>query len=121
MNNNRKKNIVAGQRASISSFNVAAKRPRAKNAEDIFAEVPEHKAKIVAAMSQKRGKGGDTTQNLSDYNRLKKEFFAALPESEHAKYGDEASEHNSLVRREPDGSQIFEFVFAFCVHMLDDN
>jgi len=72
-------------------------------------------------MSQKRGKGGDTTQNLPDYNRLKKEFFAALPESERAKYGDEASEHNSLVRREPDGSQIFEFVFAFRVHMLYDN
>ena len=66
-------------------------------------------------------KGGDTTQNLSDYNRLKKEFFAALLESERAKYGDEASEHNSLVRREPDGSQIFKFVFAFCVHILDNN
>ena len=121
MNNNRKKNIVAGQHASISSFNVAAKRPCAKNAKDIFAEVPEHKAKIVAAMSQKRGKGGDTMQNLSNYNCLKKELFAALPESEHAKYRDEASEHNFLVRHKPDGSQIFEFVFAFCVHMLDDN
>jgi len=83
--------------------------------------VPEHKAKIVAAMSQKRGKGGDTTQNLSDYNRLKKEFFAALPESERAKYGEEASERNSLVRHEPDGSHIFEFVFAFCADMLYDN
>ena len=72
-------------------------------------------------MSQKRGKGGDTMQNLSNYNLLKKEFFAALPESERVKYGDEASEHNSLVRREPDVSQIFEFVFAFRVHVLYDN
>ena len=68
-----------------------------KNAEDIFAEVLEHKAKIVAAMSQKQGKGDDIMQNLSDYNCLKKEFFAALPESEHTKYENEASEHNSLV------------------------
>ena len=72
-------------------------------------------------MSQKQGKGGDTMQNLSDYNCLKKEFFAALPESERAKYGDKASEHNSLVRHEPDGSQIFKFVFTFHVHVLYDN
>jgi hypothetical protein len=83
--------------------------------------VPENKAKIVAAMSQKRGNGGDTTQNLSNYNRLKKEFFAALPESERVKYGDQASEHNSLVRGKPDESQIFEFVFSFRFPMSQTN
>ena len=72
-------------------------------------------------MSQKRGKGGDTTQNLSDYNRLKKEFFAALLESERAKYGEQASEQNSLVRGKPDESQIFEFVYAFRFPMLQTN
>ena len=120
-NNNRNKSIVAGQCPSISFSKVPAKHPHAKNAEDIFAEVPEHKVKIVAAMSQKQGKGGATMQNLSEYNHLKKEFFSALPESECTKYGDQASEHNSLVRGKPDESQIFKFVFAFCLPMLQTN
>jgi ribosomal protein RSM22 (predicted rRNA methylase) len=86
------------------------KRPRVKTAEDIFAD--ENKTKITKAMSQKRAQDGSTTEvNLPDYNRLKKELFLALPETERANYQKKASDHKDLLQGEPDPSHVFEFVY----------
>ena len=89
-----------------------SKRPRAKTAEDIFAN--ENKAKITEAMSHKRAQDGSTTEvNLPEYNRLKKDLFLALPESERAEYQKKASDHKDSLQGDPDSSHIFEFVFFY--------
>jgi hypothetical protein len=96
---------------SLSSLK-APKRPRAKTAEEIFAN--ENKAKITEAMYQKRTQDGSTTEmNLPDYNRLKKYLFLSLPESERAEYRKKASDHKDSLQGEPDPSHIFEFVAIY--------
>jgi hypothetical protein len=63
-------------------------------------------------MSQKRAQDGSTMEvNLPDYNRLKKDLFLALPESERAEYRKKASDHKDSLQGEPDPSHIFEFVY----------
>jgi hypothetical protein len=64
-------------------------------------------------MAQKRTEDGSTTEmNLPDYNRIKKDLFLALPESERAEYQKKASAHKDSLEGEPDTSHIFEFVFS---------
>jgi hypothetical protein len=83
---------------------------RAKTAEDIFAD--ENKTKITTAMSQKRAEDGSTTEmNLPDYNRLKKDLFLALPESERTEYRKKASDYFDSLQGKPEPSHVFEFVF----------
>jgi hypothetical protein len=95
---------------SLSNLKAPPKRPRAKTAEDIFAN--ENKAEITKAMSQKRAQDGSTTEvNLPDYNRLKKDLFLALPESERAEYRKKASDHKDSLQGEPDPSHVFKLVY----------
>ena len=71
----------------------------------------EQKPKINSALSDKRAQaGGSTQQNLPEYNRLKKDLFLALSESERGEYEEKANKHNSMAQGEPDSTHIFEFV-----------
>lgn len=92
---------------SLATTTSAAKRPRATNAETIFAS--EHKDQIMQAMAEKRAQEGTTTeQNLPEYNRIKRDLFLELSADDRAKYEEKAITQNSSVQTKPASSHIYE-------------
>jgi hypothetical protein len=101
----------AGSRSTQSKPAVFAqpiKKPRATNAEELFAK--EHKLELRSNTSSKLEQGGSTTpgSNLVVYHSVKKEAYSDLSSDERAKWEQLAKEHNERIKEPPTMDHIYE-------------
>jgi hypothetical protein len=88
-----------------------AKKPRATNAEDLFAA--EHRENINAALKLRLEQEDIGTKggNLILHRVVKQEMFAGLSEADQLKYKAAAEEYNRKIQQPPPLEHIFEYVF----------
>ena len=86
----------------------AVKKPRAKNAEDMFAE--EHQDDIREALKSRRlEEGMDTKEgNLKLHRLVKKEMFFKLPVEDRNKYEKMSDDHKAKIKEAPPREHVFE-------------
>jgi hypothetical protein len=86
----------------------AVKKPRATNAQDIFAE--DRRDDIRTAIKQKCTEEGVTAKegNLKFHRIIKNEMYSELSEEDRAKYDKLAAERNSKLDQPPSREHVFE-------------
>jgi hypothetical protein len=89
---------------------VATKRPRSTNAEQLFAK--DQKTQIRDAIKQRRDMSDSSShtkeENLVLYRTVKSDAFLNLSASEKVKWEKLASEHNERIKQLPPIEHIFE-------------
>ena len=91
------------------------KRPRATNAEDLFAKSLQ--AELRVAVSSQMQQEGSTTvgENLNIYRDVKKNTFNNLSDVDKARWRVLAEEHNEKIMAPPSADYIFEYVLLSVV------
>lgn len=86
------------------------KKPRATNAEDLFAKSLQ--AELRIAVDSKMQQEGSTMlgENLNIYRDVKKKAFDDLSNVEKARWRVLADEHNEKIKAPPSADYIFEYV-----------
>jgi hypothetical protein len=94
------------------------KKPRATNAQDLFAK--SHQEELRAAVSSKMKQDGSTAPGTSlvVYRDAKQVAYSDLSEAERLKWETLAKEHNDKIKAPPSMDYIYEYVFHLFLRLL---